>query len=214
MSRKAQERFWYGTPDHLWDAARAICAELNREYPYLAEFHLEDDGSYRLCGMHTIERSISRHDGKEYIGRTGWGVDWIERDQQYAYHQSSGGGSLRHEVSGIYWRHPAMLHMVREQTARYVGREFRKRNKTRRIRRIPIDLDGQPDLMQFLENRASETEVYYCSVCLQYLPDDDQCGHVWSCDDGIKRGPGGEITEPCDDEDCWDCSRARERVSV
>ncbi len=207
MSRAAQERFWYRTPKHLWEAAKDICVELNREYPYLAEFQLEADGSYRIHSLYTVSREIARYDGKEYIGITGWDVDWIEHDQEYAYHQSSGGGSLRHTVSGIYWRHPSMLHMVREETARYVDRTFRKRNKTRRIRRIPIDLDGEADLMQFLENRGSETEVYYCSICKQYLPDDDECEHVWQCDDGSKRGPGAEEQDPCDDEDCYQCQR-------
>lgn len=114
MSRKARDRFAYETPDHLYEAARAICVETGREYPYLAEFHLEADDTYRLFAVGTIHRTNSGH-----VGRSGWDVDWIERDGMYAYHMSSGGGSLRRAVSGVYWRHPAMLHCVREETARY-----------------------------------------------------------------------------------------------
>lgn len=213
MSREARERFTFETPDHLWEAAKEICVELNREYPYLAEFHLEKGGAYKLFSLYTVSRSISHHYG-EQIGRTGWDVDWIERDQQYAYHQSSGGGSLRMTAHGIYWRHPDMLHVVREETARYVDPAFRKRNKTRRIRRIPIDLDGHKDLMEWLENTAIESEIYYCAICNEYLPDRDEdlCGHVWWCDEySVLRGPGSvEYPEPCK-EDCWSCNRAKEK---
>lgn len=211
---KTREDYAFNTPDHLWDSARQICVEPNREYPYLAEFQLNDDGSFRLFGLHTLSRSMSSHYG-ELIGRTGWDVDWIERDQQYAYHQSSGGGSLRHEVSGIYWRHPAMLHMVREQTARYCDRAFRKRNKTRRVKRIPIDLARKEDLMKFLEYYGTNSEVYYCSICKQYLPENEQCEHVWWCDSiANMRGPGSpDYPDPCEDlQDCFYCNRIRERA--
>jgi hypothetical protein len=228
MSTRARERFTFETPGHLWDAAKTICVELEREYPYLAHFHLENDGRYTLFGLNTISRSISPHYG-EMIGNTGWDVDWIERDQMYAFHQSSGGGSLRHTVSGIYWRHPAMIHAVREETASYCNRDFRRRNRTRRIRRIPVELKGRfqygtdvlaresDDLMRFLDNGGVDTEVYYCAVCEEYLMDrmGDLCEHVWWCDDdSVLRGPGStDYPEPCDSEDCYQCSRERSAVT-
>lgn len=133
--RATREHFTFRTPEHLIEAARAICVEIDREYPYVAYFHLENDGSYTLFGLRTVKRQIARHDGKEYLSNSGWDVDWIKRDQQYAYHESSGGGSLLQTVHGLYWRHPLWLHGVREETARYIGKAFRKRNKTRRLRR-------------------------------------------------------------------------------
>jgi hypothetical protein len=221
--KRSDRRFYYETPQHLTDAALSICVELDREYPYLAEFHLENDGTYRLFSLHTVSRSIA-NTGKEYVGKTGWDVAWIERDGTYAYHQSSGGGGLRHKVSGIYWRHPDMPHMVREETATYCDKAFRKRNKTRRLRRIPDDLlrdhygRGKYDcLMEMLESTAIDSDVYYCAICEQDLPDrpESLCQHVWWCDEtGALRGPGSdEYTEPCEDEDCYDCSRAKERAA-
>lgn len=209
MSRKSRDRFAFETPEHLFEAALKICVELDREYPYLADFQLEGDGAYRLISLHTISRSMRSHYG-EMIGTAVWDVDWIERDQHYAFHQSGWGGSLRLQVSGIYWRHPDMEHVVREQTARYRNRQFRKRNKTRRIRRIPIELEGYSDLMQWLNNTASESDTYYCTVCRERLPDNNQCAHVWDCEDAVLRGPGSEEDpEPCDSEDCYYCSRNR-----
>lgn len=222
--RATRERFTFETPDHLIEAARTICVELDREYPYLANFHLNADGTYTLFSMDTVSRSISRDNGEEYFGRTGWDVDWIERDQQYCYNSSSGGGSLRKIVSGIYWRHPEMLHVVREETARYCDKAFRKRNKTRRVRRIPIDLKCPytghvfPDMMAWLESIGTESEVYYCSICKEHLPDrsEDLCDHVWWCDtDSTLRGPGSTEEygpEPCTEEDCYHCQRALEAV--
>jgi hypothetical protein len=212
-TRAARERFTFETPQHLWDAAKAICVELNREYPYLAEFHLNADDTYRLFQLYTVERHISPHYG-EMIGKTMWDVDWIERDQCYAYHQSGGGGSLRHEVSGIYWRHPSMLHAIRERTATYCDKIFRRRNRTRRIRRIPPTvLDGHEDLMKMLEHHGVDASTYYCQICEEYLPDIDSelCEHVWWCDDdSVLRGPGSpEYPDPCGSEDCWHCSRER-----
>lgn len=211
-SRKARECFTFETPDYLLDAAMSICVELDREYPYLAQFHFNDDGTYQLFSLYTVKRSISWHYG-EGVSNTGWDVDWIERDKGYVYHQSSGGGSLRKTMSGIYWRHPAMLHGVREETARYCDKAFRKRNKTRRIRHIPIDLNGHEDMMQWLKNTAIDSETYYCTVCKEYLPDrmEDLCEHVWWCDeDAVLRGPGStDYPEPCDGEDCYYCNREK-----
>ncbi len=222
MKRSTRERFWFDTPQHLMDAAKSICVELDREYPYLAEFHLENDGTYRLFGLDTVSRSISLHYG-EQIGRSGWDVEWIKGYQQYAYHNSSGGGSLRRYISGVYWRHPAILHAVREETASYCNRSFRKRNKTRRLRRIPIELLNPPfsssaryqDLMEMLEDTGIEADTYYCSVCQERRPDreEDYCKHVWWCDDGVLRGPGSDEKDteaPCEDEDCFYCSRVRD----
>lgn len=222
MKRSTRESYTFTTPDHLIEAARSICVKEGRHYPFLAEFHHEADGTYRLFSLETVTRTISRHYG-EQIGRTGWDVDWIEREQDYAYHQSSGGGSLRRTISGVYWRHPAMLHCVREETARYCDRDFRKRNRTRRIRRIPPELLKDPygrgpyeDLMKMLENTGIEADTYYCSVCEERLPDreEDYCKHVWWCDDGFLRGPGAEETEPCQEEDCFYCDRARNKEVV
>jgi|ERR1700722_2869721 len=225
--RSTRERFSFTTPQHLLDAARAICVELDREYPYLAELHHNEDGTYTLFSLHTIKRQIARHNGEEWISNTGWDVDWIERDKQYAYHDSSGGGSLRHKVSGIYWRHPLMLHAVREETARYAGKEFRKRNKTRRLRRIPAELvkdpygrSPYPDLMAMLESTGIDAKAYLCAICKEYLPERDEyfCEHVWPCDsDAVLRGPGSadeDYQEPCDDEDCFWCQRQREKSAA
>ena len=202
-SRAARERFTFDTPAHLMDAARRICVEEGREYPYLAIFHVEDDGTYRPFDLFTVSRTISRHYG-ELIGRTGWDVDWIDRG--YAYHQSSGGGSLRQAVNGVYWRHPDMEYLVREETARYTDRAFRKRNKTRRLRRVPGGFSGHDDLMAYLEREGIEGETYYCAICEEYLLDEmgEHCSHVWWCDsDGIRRGPGSQDEEnPCSDADC------------
>lgn len=197
-----------------------ICVEPDRHYPYLAEFHLEGDGTYRLFSLTTIERHVAR-DGKEYLGRTGWDVEWIGGYQQYCYHQSSGGGSLRMEVSGIYWRHPDMLHIVREETARYVGIKFRKRNRTRRLRRIPEEIlnrDQYEDLMEMLGSEGIDSDTYYCSVCEARLPDreEDYCEHVWWCDtDGMLRGPGSDEGDAalCEDEDCFHCARKRDQAA-
>ncbi len=217
---RTRERYHFDTPEPLIDAALAICVELDREYPFLAHLQLENDGTYTLNSLETIKRSISPHYG-EMLGRTGWDVDWIERDKTYCYHQSSGGGSLRREVSGIYWRHPALLHLVRETTARYCDRAFRKRNKTRRIRRIPISLidpygcGEYEDLMAWLESTAIDCSVYYCTICKEYLPDreEDYCAHVWWCDeDATLHGKGAEDPEPCESEDCWSCNRVRTAV--
>lgn len=110
-----------------------------------------------------------------------------------------------------------MLHAVREETARYCDKEFRRRNRTRPLRRIPAEvLDGHEDLMLMLDNTSIESKVYYCQICKDYLPDrsEDQCEHVWDCDeDAVLRGPGSvDYPEPCDSEDCWHCSRQRVTV--
>lgn len=220
MKRSTRERFTFTTPDYLIEAARAICVEVDREYPYLAQFHHENDGRYTLFSLHTVKRSISRHYG-EMIGNSGWDVDWISGYGRYAYHQSSGGGSLRQTISGVYWRHPAMLHCIREETARYVEKSFRKRNRTRRLRRIPSEIlkgyGGQyDDLMAMLEYTGIDAGTYYCSVCKEHLPDREEhyCEHVWWCDDGLLRGPGAEEINPCQDEDCFYCARQLERTAA
>lgn len=210
MSRSARERFLFTTPAHLTDAAQALCVELNREYPYLAEFQRDKDGVYRIFSLCTVSRSNGYYG--ESIGRTGWDVEWIKRDGYYAYHQSSGGGSLREIVNGTYWRHPSMLHLVREGGGNFRVDENGKltqKLRTKRLRKIPIDLDGAEDLMQYLLSNGNKVETYYCTVCKERLPEDENhCEHVWWCDsDARLRGPGSDDGEDvsCADADCWAC---------
>lgn len=113
-----------------------------------------------------------------------------------------------------------------ELTARYCDKAFRRRNRTRRIRRIPAELlsvshntgKSYEDLMQMLENEGIESSVYYCSLCKEHLPDreEDLCEHVWWCDtDSTLRGPGSTEDygpEPCGEQDCFYCQRELDRI--
>jgi hypothetical protein len=159
----------------------------------VAEFHKSAGGRLSLRSLIVLYEEISRHDGKAYLSRDLYDVDY-SRCYGYLFHMSGAGGDLLNEVRGIYWVSGNPL--VKELPTDLVDHRdkppwkskrtlaVRKVNRTRRLRKLPKAFDLQPgwDLLDWLENRAIHDEAVYCSVCRDWLPGEELCQHCWWCD--------------------------------
>jgi hypothetical protein len=121
----------------------------------------------------------------------------VERSRKYGYifHMSGAGGADSIPVRGIH--HVSGAVEVEEHPADWVDardkppwrgrrtRAIRKRNQTRRLRRLPkaFNLGGGQDLLDWLRGHAIEADAVWCSVCRDFFPEDSTCEHVWWCDD-------------------------------
>jgi hypothetical protein len=165
------------------------------EKAVIVEFVLMADGRYDIHQVWTSEpgrKSYSMYD-----------VSWTKRDRRYSFHKS-GGGPFPATVSGIYWTSDPALVIEEESSWSLDGDPaMGERNKTRRLTDLPIDVKGCGDVLEWLYNYHHSAQTVYCDICVDSIPDDDLCAHIWWCDEGGDfQGVGGESISPCDCEDC------------
>jgi hypothetical protein len=161
----------------------------------VAEFHKDSRGHLELFSLTAITESKDRGDGKTYVGKEFFDVDYSRRFG-YLFHMSGGGGDplAKVEVRGIYWASP--IAKIKEKPTQLVdgndsppwkGKKtlaIRKRNRTRRLPNLPQAFKLEPgwDLLNWLENRAINDDAVYCSDCRDYVPGQELCQHCWWCD--------------------------------
>ncbi len=163
---------------------------------------------WKSPGKRIYLNSLTVFDG---VSRREYDVDFSRRFG-YIFHQSGGGGSNVVAVRGIYHCTNTFLTkrllgedlgslrpvITLEEKAEWVDPrdeapyedkprtlEIRKRNRTRRLTRLPKSFmlsDGQ-DLFDWLLDNGIENESVYCSVCKDYSPDNgwDLCEHCLWC---------------------------------
>jgi hypothetical protein len=158
-------------------------------------------------------------DGKAYVGRTIYDVDY-SRAYGYLIHMSGFGGSRINEVRGIYWA--SGNPKVKECPVTLVDSgdkppwksrktlAIRERNRTRRLKRLPkaFDLRSSWDLFDWMENNAIHDDAVWCSTCRDYFPGEQLCRHCWWCD---KTGWYSTPTEHCS---CKSREECREDVAA
>lgn len=167
-----------------------------------------------LFSMFTMEPVVG-HNGQTYISRNFYDVDYSRR-YGYVWHLSGCGGSGPFEVDGPYWT-SGTIEVVERPTS-LVGhkdkppwrgkdtRAIRKRNRTRRLRKLPVAFLLQPgwDLMDWLVHNAIKDKVIYCSLCHDYLPSNDLCSHCWFCDKTANYSTPDERCKCASREECDD----------
>jgi len=161
-----------------------------------------------------IEEKSDNRDGKTYVYRTEYDVEWSRSYGYYLFHQSGGGGGPV-PVSGIY--HVSGSVEVKEEPAQWVDardkppwrgrrtRMIRKRNRTRRLNLPPkqIQLDADTDILCWLEHNGADVDAVWCSECKDMVRGDYLCQHTWWCD---KTGWYSTPDERCackDGEECY-----------
>jgi hypothetical protein len=150
-------------------------------------------GSPKIHSVTVIEDGISS-DGRAYIYRKEYDVEWSRSCGYYLFHHSGSGGDTVVTVSGLY--HVTGGAAVKEEPAEWVDardhapwrgrrtRVIRKRNRTRRMQRPPrmIDLEPGEDVLAWLEREGVEEQAVWCSECHDHIRGDELCKHCWWCD--------------------------------
>lgn len=187
---------------------------LNREL--VAEFFKSAGGKVRLNSLIVLQEEIGHHDGKLYISRKFYDVDY-SRQFGYLFHMSGFGGGPPIEVSGIYFvkgtpeieeKETTLVDAKDSPPWKGAGTlKIRERNRTRRISRLPkaLDLKDGQDLLDWLQNNGIEGDAVWCSICHDYFPGSDDynlCEHCWWCD---KTGNYSTPDERCDCMSREDC---------
>lgn len=202
--------------------------ELHREV--VGHFWKDSSKRVRLTALTVLQEVNSHAAGGVYVSREEWDVDY-SKTFGYLFHNSGGGGDDSIEVSGIYHvsanciarrllgeplgelRTPVIV----EKEPQWVGRDakgtkvIRKRNKTRRIFKLPktIDLSEGEDLLDWLQTNGIEGDAVWCSTCKDFFPGQDDynlCKHCWWCD------KTGNYSTPSDRCTCKDREGCREDV--
>ena len=159
----------------------------------VAEFHKNSNGRLELFSLTAFTSHVAQHDGKTYLSRDTYDVDY-SREYGYIFHLSGGGGGHTVEVSGIYFTSGKVK--IKEKPCQLVSpadkppwrsketRIIRERNKTRRLRKLPKAFRFEPgaDILDWLESNAIRDEAVYCSECRDWVPGESLCGHCWWCD--------------------------------
>jgi hypothetical protein len=182
----------------------------------VAEFHKDSGGRLKLFAMTVIKEENSR-DGRVWIGRKEYDVEW-SRKYGYIFDVSgSGGACVAIPVSGIYFvsggvrvkENPTQLVDARDKPP-WRGKRtkaIRQRNRTRRLLALPkaFELEADWDLLDWLEHNAINQPAVYCSVCRDWLPDTgyDFCEHVWWCDKTCWYSTPGERCKCKDRNECF-----------
>lgn len=166
---------------------------MNPMRSYAATFHKSDGNRLTLFSVTTLTQEISGHDGRAYLSRTEYDVDYSRR-YGYIWRETGGGGNRVIEVRGIYFSSGDI--QVREKPTRLVDpldnppwkgrrtRAIRQRNRTRRLKALPkaFDLRDGEDLIGWLERNAIEDDAVFCSTCADITTGQDLCEHTWWCD--------------------------------
>lgn len=177
-------------------------------------FFKKPNGRFELFSIFTSE-------GPDFRSCSGYDVDWCKRDGVYYYHNSSGSPLLPNdpiEIDGIYWC--LRPEIVKAKRCNLIGRENRKRNKTRRLLTIPKAFThdrwnankSYSDIFDWLQENGIEDSTNYCSECEDSIPDGEPCEHIWWCDEhGIWSTPTERDRGfKCD---CESCKPAMERAA-
>jgi hypothetical protein len=98
---------------------------------------------------------------------TFYNFDWCKRDERY-YHHDSGSGIAGRPVT-IY---PGETNWISDRIAVECTGEFTRLSS-------PPMIDMIIDQLESME----EHSVNYCSICDDYLPDEEPCQHIVWCDE-------------------------------
>lgn len=146
----------------------------------------------------TVLQDVEWPDGRVTRStREEYDVVWSRRDG-YLFHNSGCGGGPLVEVMGHY-HVSGDAAVIRERAATWCSardrppwlgkrtQKIRRRNATRRLRQLPLCIDGmQPgwDILDWLENNAIQEDAVYCAECDDWLSGEsnEPCDHVWWCD--------------------------------
>jgi hypothetical protein len=176
----------------------------------IAEFFRPASGVARLHAL-TVVEDFGCSDGRVIRSKKTYDVEWSRRYGYYLFHHSGSGGGEIVDIRGIY--HASGPAVLKEGPAEWCsgrdkphGREtrlIRKRNRTRRLLRLPRHIDLRPgeDLFDWLESEGVEQDAVFCSECDDWVRGDYLCEHTWWCD---KVGYYSTPTDPCghDREEC------------
>jgi len=169
-----------------------------------AEFHKDSRGRLKLFSLFARTEEVSRHDGKTYIGCDGYYVEWSKHWDGYVFHNSSS-GFHDPEVRGIYFIWGNIK--VKPRACRLVDARARKRNKTRRILRLPksFNMTDRSNLLEWLQWNGLESDGEWCSECRDYIPTCEEwntCDHIWWCEKKLGWSTPSERCECKDREEC------------
>lgn len=159
-----------------------------------AEFFKDAHGRVRLHGLTVIE-DVTHRDGKTYVSRKEYDVEWHRTGGYYLFHQSgAGGGNNRIDARGIFFCSGGVKTRKKPCQWVYSGDKqpwkhprttaIRERNKTRQLKRLPrsFDLEQGEDILNWLERTGADVEPVYCSSCRDFVRGDDLCRHSWWCE--------------------------------
>lgn len=154
------------------------------ERQIVAEFRKDSGGRLTLWQLTALQEKTGA--GETYISRSIYDVEW-SLSYGYLFDMSGFGGRGPIPVEGIYFASAGAE--IEERPCRLFDpnrkytRALRKRNRTRRLRRLPRAFDLEPgwDLLDWLQHRAIEDSAVWCSVCRDHLPGGSLCEHCWWC---------------------------------
>jgi hypothetical protein len=167
-----------------------------------AAFLLDKTGRYELIRFWTWQRCQNHRGGGGRLNV--FDVDWCRRDGDYLWHLSGGGGQPPVTIDGPYWT--PSKRWVHESPCLLVHAEARQRNITRRLSKLPMDLNGCTDLKDYLESYERQDESVYCAKCLDDLPSENLCAHCWWCEDVGWYSTPSERSKGCQ---CVECVNGR-----
>ncbi len=140
----------------------------------VASFFKGADNRLRLFSLVVV----SSNGGHEY-----YDVEWSNQ-YGYLYNMSGFGGGRQFDVDGPYWTSGGVA--VTESKTRLVNRAARTRNRTRRLRRLPLAFSGAGgSILGWLEQNAINADALWCALCRDWLPDESNypCQHIEWCDE-------------------------------
>lgn len=91
-------------------------------------------------------------------------IEWCQRDRKF-YAENSGNGYYLESVNNKFW-------LTSGYPLPYDGEGEKPASPENRLSRRPNGFGG--DLWDW----ANEGECQYCSICDDYLPDDNSCDHI------------------------------------
>ncbi len=152
----------------------------------VSQFFRGKSGYPILNSVTVISEEVSRHDGKTYLARYEYDIEWSRCCDCYLFHKSGSGGSDDVEVSGLY--HVTGDVEVKQSPCEWVSsrdrepwrgratRLVRKLNRTRRLNLPPRHIQLREEL------EGIEIEAVWCNECRDWVRGDYLCEHCWWCD--------------------------------
>lgn len=203
---------------------------LSREV--VAMFFKDARNRVRLNNLVVLQEERSNSYGV-YVCKQFWDVDY-SKEFGYIYHMSGAGGGDPIEVSGLYHTTATTVakRLLGEPLVALEGLKIvekppqwvdardkdsfdnkprtltvRKRNRTRRLNKLPKHIDLQPgqDMLDWLRVNGIESNSVWCSICRDCFPGEcsyDLCKHVWWCE---KIGDYSTPDDRCKCKDAGEC---------
>ncbi|HEY3876619.1 MAG TPA: hypothetical protein VGM92_14175 [Candidatus Kapabacteria bacterium] len=136
-----------------------------------------------------------------YLRSEQFDVDYCEKFSEYIFNNSGSGPSRVIDPVGFYWASD-LAKIKTSKNTKWSDPKTAERNPNVRLAKLPIDLCGHKDVLDFLQNEGNEDRSYYCSKCNDHLPEEYPCKHAWWCEDRNEMSTPGNRFKSCRCEAC------------